>query len=349
MIVDKGIRIQNIYHMLSYAFKVLQEQGYETVGCEEFEHTADLLSAILVKGIEFQVKRGLGREYIPMSEPLCTVRGKIDINSSIKDQTMRRQQLICNYDEFSTNTKLNQIIKTTVSVLLKADIPSSRKKAFKNLMMYFKDVDTLNPYSIDWSIKFHRKNQSYQMLINICYLVLKGLLQTDDHGNMKLQKFLDDQQMHTLYEKFILNFYKTHFPQLHVSASQIKWQASGLDEHLLLLPTMQSDIMLSTKDHSEVLIIDAKYYTHTVQVRYDKATFHSNNLYQIFTYVKNASTPEHSKVSGMLLYAETTEDPISDAEFDMSSNQIYVRTLDLSSDFQKIKDQLDRIATIILH
>ena len=37
----------------------------------------------------------------------------------------------------------------------------------------------------------------------------------------------------------------------------------------------------------EAVIIDAKYYSHTTQVQFDKHTLHSNNLYQIFTYVKN--------------------------------------------------------------
>ena len=44
------IRVQNIYYMLAYAYQILQEQGYANYGTEEFENTADLLSAILVKG-----------------------------------------------------------------------------------------------------------------------------------------------------------------------------------------------------------------------------------------------------------------------------------------------------------
>ena len=58
------IRVQNIYYMLAYAFHILREQGYESCGTEEFENTADLLSAILAKGVAMQIKRGLGRTYI---------------------------------------------------------------------------------------------------------------------------------------------------------------------------------------------------------------------------------------------------------------------------------------------
>ena len=45
------IPIQNIYYMLSYAFQVLNEQGYKSVATEHFENVADLCAAILIKGL----------------------------------------------------------------------------------------------------------------------------------------------------------------------------------------------------------------------------------------------------------------------------------------------------------
>ena len=46
------------------------------------------------------------------------------------------------------------------------------------------------------------------MLIAICELVVKGLLQTTVDGKTKLMDFLDEQRMCRLYEKFILACYK---------------------------------------------------------------------------------------------------------------------------------------------
>ena len=45
------IRVQNIYYMLSYAFQVLNEQGYKQVATEKFENIAELCAAILIKGV----------------------------------------------------------------------------------------------------------------------------------------------------------------------------------------------------------------------------------------------------------------------------------------------------------
>lgn len=93
--------------------------------------------------------------------------------------------------------------------------------------------------------------------------------------------------------------------------------------------------------------IHAKYYSHTTQTQYDKHTLHSNNMYQIFTYVKNRDYEfgdEDHKVSGMLLYAKTDEEIQPDNVYQMHGNQITVRTLDLNKPFSDIAKQLNTIA-----
>lgn len=332
------IKIQNIYYMLSYAFQVLRESGYASCAAEEFENTADLLSAILTKGITTQIKRGLVREYKEHQEPLSCIRGKIALSESIKQQSITKQQLVCTYDDFSLDSYHNRILKTTVETLLKANIPKMRKKGLRNMLFYFKDVGVLSPHDIDWNLRFNRHNQTYQMLLSICYLVLKGLLQTETDGSVKMMKFLDEQRMSRLYEKFILEYYRKEHPEVTASASQIPW---ALDDGMsFMLPTMQSDIMLST--NGRTLIIDAKYYSRTTQVQYDVHTLHSGNLYQIFTYVKNKAE-EGGEVSGMLLYARTDETVLPNSAYQMSGNKISVRTVDLNCPFAEIAKQLDDI------
>lgn len=337
------IPIQNVYYMLSYAFQTLNEQGYKNISTEQFHNTAELMAAILEKGIAVQLKRGLGKEYISQTEALSSLRGKINITGSIKTQSIQHKQLICTYDEFSVNSTMNRIIKSTVELLLHSNISKQRKKNLRKLMVYFGEVDFVDLHMVDWNIQYNRNNQTYRMLISICYLVVKGLLQTQSDGNTKLMDFLDEQRMSRLYEKFILEYYKKEFKnQLKANASQISWQLDN-DENFML-PIMQSDIMLQCGD--KILIIDAKYYEHSTQQYFDKHTLHSNNLYQIFTYVKNKEYElkgkEH-KVSGMLLYAKTNEEIFPNNVYQMSGNQITVRTLDLNQPFDKISKQLNTI------
>ena len=158
----------------------------------------------------------------------------------------------------------------------------------------------------------------------------------------RFMDFIDEQRMCRLYEKFILEYYKRHYPELSVNASQIPW---ALDDNSGdMLPIMQTDIHLQRGN--KVLIIDAKYYESTTQMRFSGHTLHSNNLYQIFTYVKNReyqfNTDDHT-VSGMLLYARTDFTIQPNNVYQMHGNQISIRTLDLGLPFEDIAGQLDRI------
>lgn len=328
--------------MLSYAFHSLNEEKYNKIATEDFENTSELFSEILIIGVSHQIKQGLVKDYIEVSEDTSSIRGKINISDSLNSQSILKKQLNCTYDEFSVNCYLNQILKSTMNLLIKSQISSKRMKKLRNLLMYFRGVDLIDVSSINWKIRFDRNNQTYKMLMGICYLTIEGLLQTTSKGEVKLMKFLDDQRMSRLYEKFVLNYYIKEHPEIRASASQIKWQLDDFND--FMLPKMQSDVYLEYE--KGILIIDTKYYSHTTQNYWGVNTVHSGNLYQIFTYVKNTAEELKEKdysVSGMLLYARTNESIQPDNEYMMSGNKISVKTLDLNNDFSEIKNQLDSI------
>lgn len=340
MITSDTIYIKNIYYMLSYAFNVLNEKSYKKIEVENFENISELLSEILAIGVYKQIKQGLTKDYIEISETTSSIKGKINITDSINEQSFIKGQLNCTYDEFSLNCYLNKILKSTFNLLIKSDISRKRKKKLKNLLMYFREVDLIDVNSINWKIRFDRNNQTYKMLINICYLVINGLIHSEKVGDKKLMEFFDNQQMSSLYEKFLLNYFKKEHPNILTHAPQIDWQIDeGID---LLLPKMKTDVTLEYQN--KILIIDAKFYSQNTLKNYGKNIHNTSNLYQIFAYVKNKQIEVQGKdieVSGMLLYVKTSQSIQPDSDYVMSGNKISVKTLDLNQDFSLIKEQLD--------
>ena len=340
MITSDTIYIKNIYYMLSYAFKVLNEKSYKKIEVENFENISELLSEILAIGVSKQIKQGLVKDYIEISETTSSIKGKINITDSINEQSFIKGQLNCTYDEFSLNCYLNKILKSTFILLIKSDISRKRKKKLKNLLMYFREVDLIDVNSINWKIRFDRNNQTYKMLINICYLVITGLIHSEKVGDKKLMEFFDDQQMSSLYEKFLLNYFKKEHPNILTHAPQIDWQIDeGID---FFLPKMKTDVTLEYQN--KILIIDAKFYSQNTLKNYGKNIHNTSNLYQIFAYVKNKQIEVQGKdieVSGMLLYVKTSQSIQPDSDYVMSGNKISVKTLDLNQDFSLIKEQLD--------
>ena len=346
MIKDKSIYIKNIYYMLSYAFQILKQTNYDDVASEKFDNAQDLFATILSNGIGQQLKHGLYREYVGKNETLSVLRGKLDMPNTIRNRIQRKQKLACEFDELSENNLFNQILKTTVHYLLIDDgVDNERKTALKKVLVFFDGVELLEPSEISWSrLHYQRNNMNYELLMNICYFVLDGMLLTTEKGEYKMAAF-SDEHMEKLYEKFILEYYSQHHTYLsEVKAGQVKWDLVGdnTESMIRFLPIMQTDIMLRLKE--KTLIIDAKYYGHTLQKQFDKYTLHSGNLYQIYTYVKNQDKDNTGNVAGILLYAKTDEDITPDCMFNMGGNQIGAKTLDLNKDFSLIAAQLDKIA-----
>lgn len=330
--------------MLAYAYRALQFQSYRDMGTEEFGNVADLFAAILSRGIVEQLRRGLGREYVDRTEPLSMMRGKIEVSESVKTRAVLRRQLVCNHDEFVTDTLMNRILKATCLLLMRGDIHPERRRGLRRLLPYFSDVGEMDLATIDWHrLRFNRNNQTYRMLMGICELASKGLLQTQGDDAMRLPDFLDDQSMSRLYERFILEYYRREHPELGATAPYVPWALD--DGEMGMLPTMRTDAVLARG--SNTLVIDAKYYEHATQAHLGKASIHSGNLYQIFTYVKNmdagTAEPGH-RVSGLLLYAGTDEEIQPSGNYQMSGNLISVRSLDLNRPFGDIRDELDKIA-----
>jgi len=73
-----------------------------------------------------------------------------------------------------------------------------------------------------------------------------------------------------------------------------------------------------------------------------------DNMYQIFTYVKNSDKNNTGNVSGILLYAKTDETVLPDEKpFNIGGNNFSVKTLDLNTEFSEISNQLDEIIKFI--
>ena len=139
---DKGILIKNIYYMLTYAFQSLRQSNYDSVATEDFENIHDMFAAILGKGVANQLKQGLYKEYILQSEELSVLRGKLNLQGTIKNRIQHRQKLACEYDELSENNLLNCILKTTMMILVRQKTVKPDRKVLlkKNLILFATSV-----------------------------------------------------------------------------------------------------------------------------------------------------------------------------------------------------------------
>ena len=353
--MNKTIVIKNVYYMMSYAFRVLKQTNYEYVAKEEFEDAADLLAAILAKGVAQQIKQGLHREYVDKHETLPFIRGKLNLPGTIRNRIRRNPNAACEFDELSEDNLLNRILKTTMTALLRTEgVKKERKDALKKNLVFFDGVGEFLSIESPWRrIQYQRNNRNYEMLIHLCSMILDGMIQTAEHGKYRLAVF-EEKYMPWLYENFILEYYRVHRPDLNPAHTKISWDYRGGKDDIgkEFMPAMKTDISL--RKGKITLIIDAKYYGHILKASHQNAEpkLPSANLYQIFAYVKNyekriADSDTDEEVSGLLLYAKTNELNVPFCQCNIGGNRIGAQTLDLNCDFKTIRGQLDGIANKI--
>ena len=260
----------------------------------------------------------------------------------MKSRCITSTKLFCEYDEYDENCLLNKVIKTSIQYLIKSPrIGSTIKVELKKLILYFSKTDLIEINEIRWDqLIFNRNNSSYKNIVDICRLILEGLIVSDEKGKNKYKEFLDAKKASTIYENFIKQYYRKHYPMFKATAKTFNINPNGIN----YIPVKRTDIFLEYEDR--MLIIDAKFYSQILEEGYMgmSKVISSDNLNQIYVYVDSQDPYKEKNIKGMLLYAQTINEPAIDICYPMIGHEIFIKTLDMNSEWNTIKSSLNNIA-----
>lgn len=221
------IPIKNLFYMLCYAWNVLSVMDDIKVGSDNYEDAYNLLSRVFSYGVGKFIRSGFHRSYVEQNEELSTVRGKILVQESISRLSMQRKQLFCSFDEYSTNDAFNQILKYTIESLLKnPHVSVITKKELKKQRDFFIGIDSVPPTKkVRQKLVLNRNNVTYKLLINIAVMLYDNTTVNEENGQNTFKDFFRQEQMHKVFELFILNFYALHLAKetYRVHAPKIDW------------------------------------------------------------------------------------------------------------------------------
>lgn len=336
------IPIENIYYLLCYAWNNLDEKDRVDVTAEDCSEILDLLSKVVINGTRILLKRGIDKSYITSKIELAGIKGKLELAETVKKVIHLKQHTWCTVDEFSADILTNRILISTLYLLLKIkNIDQGLKEEIKHLLWVLTGIQPIELSSrIFNQVKLHRNNRFYGFLLSVCRLIYENSLPTEKPGEYRFMDFTrDEKKMSMLFEAFIRNFYRKHLHGWDVGRSNIMWRFNTIeDRNMDFLPRMQTDITMECME--EKIIIDTKYYQETMMTNYDKRKIHSNNLYQLFSYLLNQRSTDVKtlKTKGILLY------PTIENEYDLSykfeDHPIQIKTLNLNQHWKLIEKRL---------
>ena len=332
--------------MLCYCYysEKLNEKDETQLGTEAFENIYELFSYLLYLILSKDIKKGVYKDYNDKIEATNIIKGKINLNESITSNTLFNKKMVCEFDELNENTMLNQVIKTTIHFLLISNkIQKSTKILLNKLNVYYVNVDFIEIRKIKWDkIIYNKNNMSYKFIIDICKMILNGLVVSNNKGKNKFKEFLDDTRVSKIYENFIRAYYKKNYPMLNARSENLYLTNTKENSQI---PIMKTDITLNYGNRT--LIIDAKFYSEILKNNYYSTnckTISSNNIYQILAYVDSKDPFKKGNVAGMLLYAQTVNEPEIDIVDEIIHHTIAIKTLDLNKEWINIKQSLNNIA-----
>ena len=336
------IPIENIYYLFCYAWNRFEEARSIPLGATPSPDLPNLLARVLLWGTRTLLKRGLYRSYQLLDEEISTVRGHIDLGRTLRLQSRNVRRLHCEFDELSHDVLHNQILKATLRRLAQAPtLDPELSHQLRALTSRFPDVSDIRLEASAFSrVQLHRNNAYYDLLLKVAELAFDCLLPDPDGTGYRFQDVLrDEQKMANVFEDFVRNFYRVEQQRFAVKPLTIQWDATVLAASGVgRLPNMIVDVFLQSRERK--IIIDTKYYASALQSNRGSESFHSGNLYQIFSYLKNAAGKDltFQSAEGILLYPEAKHG--LDESFEIQGHRLTVASVDLSQPWPEIAERL---------
>ena len=348
--MSQHIPIQNIYYLFCYAWDRFEESKVVDVGGVDSPELVDLLAKVLSGGLKRLIRMGIDRGYVVVKEDSSVLRGRVNINQSMRLKFQRALKLHCEFDEFQLDILTNQILKATTTRLLRvASINSEVARELRSLSRVFDSVSELQlSKQLFRQVQIHRNNAFYDFLMKVCELLYDSTLPEKGGDVYRFSDILRDEvKMAKIFEKFVRNFLKLEQNEFSVSSIYMDWDAKYDKGQPKILPRMELDIHLAKKNKR--IIIDTKYYFEALQTRHNEAsqnrqkkTIRSPNLYQLFSYLKNSEARKpasaYSDAEGILLYPAVGNKIKFGAT--IQGHHVRVLTVNLDQPWQQIRSDL---------
>ena len=243
---------------------------------------SEILALIFAKTLQKQLIRGPYLEYVNVSENSKALKGSVLIKDHIKHNVARNSSnVFCNFEEFSINNKLNQILNTCVQKTLRNVKSSETLKILSHINAMFSDVDYIdigNKKLLDY--KFSRLNSRFEESLLLASMILNGYSSIGDKGNSKSFAILFE--MNDVYEKYITNLLRLSLDDCVVHSQHNKYKLLKNEKTDRDVFSLKPDIVIEVNG-KEKLIIDTKWKS--IDESLNRHGVKRDDFYQMYAYL----------------------------------------------------------------
>ena len=213
------------------------------------------IARLLAHTIERAIGRGVQHGYVERREPLVALRGRVDLREQLR-HPCTPVPTSCRYDDYTADTKLNQLIRAALSRVLRLPgVPGTVRRTLHLQLSLLEEVSPVEP-DLQWADKWQpsRLDRRYLPAVRLSALVLRRLVLSEAAGSTRAYSFLVD--MNQLYERFIEEGLRKRLQATDSSIRVLGQEQRHLDVENRLM--IRPDVVVR-RGSSTAFVLDAKY------------------------------------------------------------------------------------------
>lgn len=249
----------------------------------------EMFISMFIECLDQLIHHGLKSQYISKEDNQYFLKGKLKFNQHIKQNYIHKERFYVEFDDYMQDRVENRLLKSTIKLLLKTTTDYENKRALRQQMFIFDEVQFSSNYDGDFSkVNMQRGMNFYWMPLRFAKVFLKHQSFSSLRGNDNVFALLFPMQ--TVFEKYIECILNNSKDILDIDNVLVN---GGKNEYLLTngdcnIARLQPDYLLEMKNGTDIVtdakwkILEAKenenYGCETVNIS-------SGDIYQIFSYL----------------------------------------------------------------
>lgn len=295
--IDKNNKEQSRKTLLN----MLQKSGLIKVNYSELalihnynQNLSEILAYLFAKTLQKELIKGVYADYIAKEDNLNVLKGKLILETHIRNIATNKGKVYCGYEEFCIDNNLNQILKNCSAKLISNIKNPVTIKLLNHCIAQLIDVSDreVNLYELD-KFRFNRLNNRFEATFILARMLILGYSSTGSRGNDKSYCILF--KMEEVFERYIssLLIRNSNDDIIYTQHNKYKlMQKEGKDTGVFQL---KPDIVIEINGKQKI-IIDTKWKK--ILSSSNRHGVKRDDLYQMYAYATRYPDAE----SVILLY-----------------------------------------------
>jgi 5-methylcytosine-specific restriction enzyme subunit McrC len=310
------IHVRSLWMLLMYASDMFEEMTLKEresiVSGQRDADLIDVVAEVLVREVEFRLRRQLTHHYAPQRADLTRVRGRIDHLRNLTHRLNDQGRVACRFESLTINTPRNRFIAATMIFaapsIVKPELARRCRSAAAG--MHRLGVSPRPPARGELSADrlSHHDAQDKRML-DAAYLLRDMALPIHDSGSLEMPRLSEDFRSHrTLFEAAVRGFFVHRLKSggWRVGARILGWLSPDYPPNPFM-PSMKTDVVLEDPTRQRRIVIETKF-TDALIDRDGRTTLKAEYLYQLYSYLASQvgrGNPAQDRAEGVLLFVKT--------------------------------------------